>query len=460
MTEDLPNRFTGEPRILIADDQRDVREALRLLFKRQGWDVQTAHSPRIVLELLKLEDFDLILMDLNYARDTTSGIEGLDLLEQVIRIDATLPVVVITAWGSVELAVEAMRRGARDFIQKPWDNARVLAVARVQRELRQALRRGRHLEAENGLLRGEGKPVLVAESRAMKKILETLAQIAPSDANVLITGEHGTGKGLLARWLHSKSNRNEKPFVTVNTGGLSETLFGSELFGHVRGAFTDAKSERIGRFELAHGGTLFLDEIANVPMSQQPKLLHVLETREFERIGSSKTFRVDVRVVAATNADLPKEVEEGRFRADLLFRLNTIQVEIPPLRDRPEDILVLAQYFLEQLSRRYEKLIHSLDERAARLLTEYEWPGNVRELNHVIERAVLLGRGKQVHAADLGLANRRSNQLDFQDLRLEVMEQELIRKTLEKFEGNISKAAEALGISRSALYRRIEKHKL
>ena len=301
------------PRILIADDQPDVLVALRLLLKSEGYGIEAASSPAGVVTSIESGDFDVALIDLNYTRDTTSGQEGLDLLKRVQVLDATLPVIVMTAWGSIELAVEAMRRGARDFIQKPWENARLLSILRTQIELGRALRTGQRLEAENRLLRGDGMPKMIAESAAMQPVLQVISRVGPSDANVLITGENGVGKGLVAYSLHAVSPRSAKSLVTVNTGGLSESLFESELFGHVKGAFTDAKADRVGRFEMADGGTLFLDEIANVPPGQQAKLLRVIESGEFERVGSSRTRRVDVRIISATNADLRAEVGAGDF---------------------------------------------------------------------------------------------------------------------------------------------------
>jgi DNA-binding NtrC family response regulator len=337
------------PRILIADDQPDVLEALRLLLKAEGYAIETVKSPAAVTKAVEARDYALVLMDLNYARDTTSGQEGLELLQKLQGIDATLPVVVMTAWASVDLAVEAMRRGARDFITKPWDNPRLLAIVRNQVELGSAVRAYRRLEQENQLLRGSGKPgpVLIAQSAAMRPVLEVIARVGPSDANVLITGENGTGKGVVAQALHAVSARAGKPFISVNMGGLPEGVFESELFGHVRGAFTDAKVDRAGRFEQADGGTLFLDEIGNIPLAQQAKILRTIETGEFERVGSSRTYRSNVRLISATNADLPAEVAGGKFRQDLLFRLNTIQLHLPPLRERREDIEVLAQHFLK-----------------------------------------------------------------------------------------------------------------
>lgn len=446
-------------RILVADDQPDVVEALRLMFKADGYQTDTANSPGKVLEALKKSDFDLLLMDLNYTRDTTSGAEGLDLLAQIQTVDSTLPVVVMTAWGSVDLAVEAMRRGARDFVQKPWDNARVLAIVRTQIELRQALRKGQRLETENRLLRGNQESRLIGESPAMKEVLELIQRVGPSDANVFLTGENGTGKGVVAAALHSASNRAAKHMLTVNTGGLSEGVFESELFGHVKGAFTDAKTERIGRFELADGGTLFLDEIANVPLSQQAKLLRVLETGEFERVGSSTTRRVDVRIISATNADLRQEETAGRFRQDLFFRINTVEIHLPPLRERREDIPVLAHHFLARHAQRYRKEAMELDEAALQALLRYSWPGNIRELNHVIERAVLMAQGDKVREVDLGLpSERKAGHLE--DMSLEEVECFLMKKALARFEGNVNQAAEVMGLSRSAFYRRLQKYGL
>ena len=445
-------------RLLIADDQRDVLEALRLLLKPEGFAVEAATSPAGVIDALSSHEFDAILIDLNYTRDTTSGQEGLDLLSRIQAIDSTLPVIVMTAWGSVELAVEAMRRGARDFIQKPWENARLLAVLRTQIELGSALRQSQRLEAENRLLRAEGLPKFIAHAESMQPVLRLISSVGPSDANVLVTGEHGSGKEVVARTLHALSNRSSRPLVAVNTGGLPEGIFESELFGHVRGAFTDAKTDRIGRFELAHGGTLFLDEIANIPLSQQAKLLRVLESGEMERVGSSQTRRVDVRVISATNADLNQEVSAGRFRQDLLFRLNTIEIQIPPLRERRSDIPLLATYFLDRYSQRYRKPVKTFEPAAMQSMLEYPWPGNVRELDHAVERAILLSSGDAVRVSDLSLKAPREAMLRLEELSLEEVESLLIRKAVDRYGGNISQAAEALGLSRSALYRRLQKY--
>ena len=454
----MPASTHSAARLLIADDQRDVLEALRLLLKPEGFAIETATSPAGVLDALGSREFDAVLIDLNYARDTTSGQEGLDLLSRIRNLDSTLPVIVMTAWGSVEVAVEAMRRGARDFVQKPWENARVLSVLRTQLELGGALRRSQRLEAENRLLRAEGLPKFIANSEAMQPVLRLISSVGPSDANVMITGEHGSGKEVVARTLHALSNRATRPLVAVNTGGLPEGIFESELFGHVKGAFTDAKSDRIGRFELAHGGTLFLDEIANIPLSQQAKLLRVLESGEMERVGSSQTRRVDVRIISATNADLNQEMSAGRFRQDLLFRLNTIEIQIPPLRERRQDVPLLAMYFLERYSQRYRKPTKTFDPPALQAMLEYAWPGNVRELDHAVERAVLLANGEAVQVSDLSLRAPRDAAQRLEDLSLEEVESLLIRKAVDRYGGNISQAAEALGLSRSALYRRLQKY--
>lgn len=446
------------PRVLVADDQAGVLESLRLLLKAEGYQIQTATSPAAVMASVEQSEFDCLLMDLNYARDTTSGQEGLDLLTRLQSLDSSLPVVVMTAWGSVEVAVEAMRRGARDFIQKPWDNNRLLAIVRSQVELSRALREGMRLESENRLLRQDRVSTITAHSPAMRGVLNLIHRVAPSDASVLITGEHGSGKEVAARTLHALSNRSKGPMVTVNAGGIAEGVFESELFGHVKGAFTDAKSDRVGYFEVASRGTLFLDEIANVPLSQQAKLLRAIETREVHRVGSSKTYRVDVRFLAATNADLRAEAAAGRFREDLLFRINTIEIHVPPLRERGEDVLPLAHHFLGQYAARYRKTISGFDYAAEQMLRNYAWPGNVRELNHAVERAVLMTMGSTIQSEDLGISHVSRGPAKLEEMPLDEAERWLIHQSLERCGGNISRAAEALGLSRSALYRRLERY--
>jgi len=448
------------PRILIADDQADVLEALRLLLKAEGWELEAVTSPAGVLDAIEHREFDVLLMDLNYARDTTSGREGLDLITRLQAVDGTPPIVVMTAWGSVDIAVEAMRRGARDFVQKPWDNERLLAIVRTQAELSRALRRGQRLEAENRALREQVPTNLIAQAPAMQPVLQMIARVGPSDANVLVTGENGTGKGIVAAALHAASTRATRPMVTVNAGGLSEGVFESELFGHVKGAFTDAKTDRVGRFELADGGTLFLDEIANVALPQQVKLLRVLETGEFERVGSSRTRKVNVRVISATNANIFDEVATGHFRQDLLFRLNTVEIRLPPLRERREDIPLLAAHFLRTHNQHYRKRLAGFDPPAFQALVEHNWPGNVRELDHAVERGVLMAQGQNVRYADLSLKAARDTAGRLEDMSLEEVEASLVKKAMARYDGNVSHAARALGLSRSALYRRLQRYSL
>jgi DNA-binding NtrC family response regulator len=453
-------RTAAAPRILAADDQPHILEAIELLLKPQGYKVDVVRTPELVREVLASEQFDAVLIDLNYTRDTTSGQEGLDLLSEIVAQDSILPVIVMTAWGNVELAVEAMRRGARDFIQKPWENERLLSILRTQVELHRALQDAARLAAENRLLNAEGRPELIATSSSMALVLQAITRIAPSDANVLISGEHGTGKEVVARTIHALSLRKHRPLITVNTGGLADGVFESELFGHVKGAFTDARTDRIGRFELADHGTIFLDEIGNVPLRQQAKLLRVIESGEMERVGSSRGRKIDVRVVSATNTNLKNACQTGEFREDLLFRLNTVEIHLPALRERREDIPTLAMHFLSQHASRYRRAVKEIEPTALQLLLQYSWPGNVRELEHTMERAVLMCRTEQVQVADLGLGPQRPQAQNLEELSLEAVESMLIQKALLRFQGNVSQAAEALGLSRGALYRRMEKYGL
>jgi DNA-binding NtrC family response regulator len=444
-------------RVVIADDQRDVLEALRILLKGEGHQTESVTSVSGIFNALQQRDYALLMMDLNYTRDTTSGQEGLEVIPKIQALDSTLPIVVMTAWATIDLAVEAMKRGARDFVPKPWDNQRLLTIVRTQIELASALRKGRKLEAANKLL-GGNVPNMIADAPSMRRVVEMIPRVAPSDANVLITGENGTGKSLIAQALHALSPRASHSMITVNMGGLSETLFESELFGHVKGAFTDAKSDRAGRFELADESSLFMDEIANIPLNQQAKLLRVIETGEFERVGSSKTLHANVRIISATNANLADEVAAGRFRQDLLFRLNTIEIALPPLRDRREDIIPLANNFLSQHTQRYRKELIGFDETARDRLLQHSFPGNVRELDHVVERAVLMARGSHLKAADLGLTTAGGESKSLEDMSLEEVEAFLIKKALARNNGNARKAAEALGLSRSAFYRRLQQY--
>ena len=426
-------------RVLVADDQPHILEAVELLLSPQGIAVDCVRSPQLLLEALGQTDYDVLLIDLNYTRDTTSGQEGLDLLARIQEYDSRLPVIVMTAWGNIDLAVESIKRGARDFVQKPWENERLISLVRVHAELHSALRRARQLELENRLLRAEGMPEFVAGAPSMQPVLELIAQVGPSDANVLITGEHGTGKEIVAKLLHSASPRSRMALVAVNAGGLPEGTFESEIFGHVKGAFTDARTDRIGRFELANGGTLFLDEIANVPLRQQAKLL---------------------RVLSATNAVLTEEAKAGNFREDLLFRINTVEIHLPALRDRREDIPLLAGHFLNRSRTRYRKQMSGFSSSAMQHMMQYPWPGNVRELEHTVERAVLLCRGEEIEPANLAIAAAKSSPQSFENMSIDDVEALLIRKVLRRCDGNISQAAESLGLSRAALYRRIEKYGL
>ena len=449
------------PRILVTDDQADVLDAVRLLLKSQGYAAVAVGSPAAALEAVRAERFDAALIDLNYTRDTTSGQEGLELLAALRKHDPDLPVVVMTAWGTIDVAVQAMRAGAGDFIEKPWDNRRLVSVLRAQVELGRSRRREAKLQTENDLLR-ESDDVFVCESAAMRPVMEMIRRVAPSDANVMILGENGTGKGVVARQLHRLSKRADKPLIKVNMGGIAESVFESEMFGHIKGAFTDAKADRIGRFELADGGTLFLDEIANIPVSQQPKLLRVLEDGELERVGSSRTLSIDVRLISATNANLAEEVQRGAFRKDLLFRLNTVEIRLPPLRERREDIAPMARAFLARCARRYGREDLDFTPAAMAALAKYPWPGNVRELAHVIERAVLMAGASRIEHFDFSLqpleplvpAAPAANAA----MTLDQAEQAMVRNALDQCGGNIQKTADMLGLSRAALYRRLEKY--
>jgi DNA-binding NtrC family response regulator len=450
------------PRVLIADDQPEVLSALSFLCTTEGYEPVAVDSPTAVLTKIGREDFDVGLIDLNYRNDRQTGIEGLSLLKSIREIDPSLPIIVMTAYASIQIAVEAIRLGAKDFLQKPWENERLLSILRTQIALRNALKGKERLEAENSVLRGTTVSMegFVGASSAMQEVQQMIEQVAPSDANLLITGDNGTGKSVVARMVHQLSARASQPLITVNMGGLPEGVFESEMFGHVKGAFTDAKVDRAGRFELADHGTLFLDEIANLTATQQTKLLRVLETGEFERVGSSKTRRADVRLLSATNADLRKEIGAGKFREDLFFRLNTIQIHLPALRERIADIPILAEQFLGEFVKRYRKQITGILPDAIAALQAYGWPGNVRELRHVLERAVLLARSDKVKASDLGLQGAQGKSTSLDEMDLDSAEALLIRRALARNQGNALLAAKALGLSRSAFYRRLQKHKI
>lgn len=444
--------------ILVADDQADVRQALKLALERSGYSIKLAAEPAAAEEAAR-DGIDLALLDMNYTRDTTSGREGLALIKTLRDLDPDLPLVAMTAWGSVELAVAALKAGAADFIEKPWDNTRLLNIVRTQLETARARSETRRYRSIARMQRRDrGGDKLIGKSEAFGQVLETCRRVAGSDAAVLITGENGVGKGLLADYLHRHSARADGPYVSVNMGAIPESLFESEMFGHVRGAFTDARDARSGRFALADGGTLFLDEIGNLPEGHQAKLLRVLESGQFEAVGASRTQSVDVRVITATNAKLSEKVADGSFRRDLYYRLNTIEIEIPPLRDRGDDVLLLAEHFLDRFGHRHNRKLEFSDAALAALKT-HSWPGNVRELSHAVERAVLLSADERIEPEHLRLApiGDRSVQDFDRIMPLEEAEAMLIRNALDRFDGNAEKAASALGISRSAIYRRMEK---
>ena len=445
------------PHILVVDDQEAVRDALRLLLKHSGYRSSEAATPAEALAMIQGDDHAAVLVDMNYRQDTTSGEEGLALIRDIAARKPDLPVIAMTAWASIELAVEAMREGAVDFIEKPWQNARLLSVLESRIALQRTERDVRRLSDAQALLLDDGE-VFVAESPAMRRLMDDVLRIAASGAAVLLLGENGTGKSVLAKRIHRLSPRRARAFVKVDIGGLAPTLFEAELFGHVKGAYTDARQDRAGRFETADGGTLFLDEIGNLPLEQQPKLLRVLEDGEFERLGASRTQRVDVRVIAATNADLDTEVDAGRFREDLLYRLSVFPLRLPPLRERREDIVPLARHYLAAASRRYRRDPPVLDAAVERSLLEHAWAGNVRELAHAMERAALLG-GDRVHTSDLRLRTPTKSR-SVEAMTLDDAEAMVLRAAIERHGGNLQRTAEQLGITRQRLYRRMDKYGL
>jgi len=455
------------PSILIADDDKQVITALKLLLKAENYQVTTVNSPEELLRILKRRDFSITLIDLNYQRDTTSGQEGMQLIADIKAIDEQLPIVVMTGYSSVDIAVEAMKLGAADFVQKPWGNDRLLTILSAQVRIRAMAKKGVKLEQENALLRNEisgPKSDIIAQSQSMRQVLDQLKKLALSEMSILLTGENGTGKSMLADYLHQCSVRQSSTFMSVNMGAISESLFESEMFGHVKGAYTDAKENRIGRFELAEGGTIFLDEIANISLAQQAKLLRVLEESQFEKVGSSKTQQVDVRLVSATNAELSQLIEQGKFRQDLLYRLNTVEIKIPALRERREDIMPLAEQFLITFAAKYRLSHLGIDQDATKALMAYDWPGNIRELSHMIERAIFLSQNGVITITDLGLSQESSPQdnshFDMENESLDSIEKHIIVNRLQRFDNNCQETAESLGLSRSSYYRRLEKHNI
>ena len=448
--------------ILVIDDQADVRMAAIVALNQIGYQCIEAQGPEQALEIINNSAISLILLDMNFKLDTTSGDEGLRFLKQLQSLSSTIPVVVMTAWASVDVAVKAMQLGALDFVEKPWNNLRLTAVVQQQLKLSKSNHDNACLKALNTTQNAD----YIANSPTMQQLLVRAKRAAKTDASILITGENGTGKSLLAQYIHQHSNRCEQRYVSVNIGAIAPSLFESELFGHKKGAFTDAKEDRLGRFEIANGGTLFLDEIATLPLELQSKMLRVLESQEFEVLGSSQTQIADVRIIAATNAELAKAIEEGEFRRDLLFRLNTIELHIPPLRERLEDIIELANHLLVSHGQKYQRTM-SLTEQAIQALTQYSWPGNVRELSHCIERAVIMSDNDHIKASDLILeqpsseaSNSATDKQSLPLLPLEELEKQMIQKALTQFNGNVIAAGEFLGLSKSAIYRRIDKHQL
>jgi DNA-binding NtrC family response regulator len=449
--------------VLIVDDDDKILLALKLLLKSEGMDCIACHSPKDALAVLRREACQLALVDLNYVEDTTSGKEGLALISALREVDEELPVIAMTGWGTIGIAVEAMQRGAADFVEKPWnDNNRLVTTIRTQLKLRAAQGREKKLSAENALLREQSdSKMLICQSEAMTQVLSIAKRVAASPMPILITGENGTGKSLLASYIHRHSLFAHGPFISVNMGAISETTFESEMFGHTKGAYTDAKAERIGRVELADQGTLFMDEIANMPLAQQAKILRLLEERQFESLGSSQTKHANIRFISATNADLDSLIAERGFRQDLLYRLNGVTLKIPALRERKADILPLAESFLDKAREHYSSPARRFSGPARKALENYYWPGNIRELQHVVERSVLLAQAEDILEQDLQLASHSTPTSATSDelasLTLEQAEIRFIQQALHRHQGNANDAAKALGISRSALYRRLGK---
>ncbi|HEY2743479.1 MAG TPA: sigma-54 dependent transcriptional regulator [Polyangia bacterium] len=443
--------MTTSPTVLVADDNRAVLQALTMLLSEDGWRVVTAESPAALLSRCAAESIDIVVLDMNFQRDTTSGQEGIDLIRQLHQSWPELPVVLMTAWATVERAVEAMQLGARDYVRKPWDNERLLAACRTQL----ALRRAKTASGDESAVDEE-----LGRSPAIRTVMRMVRAIAPTDASVLVVGEPGTGKELVARALHRESPRRKGPFVKVNMGALPDSLVERELFGHVRGAFTDAGEDRPGRFAAAAGGTILLDEVGTMALQHQVKLLRVLQEREYEPLGSTRPIKADVRVIAATNADLRSEIAAGRFRADLYHRLNVVEVTLPPLRERGDDVLLLADRFLAQAGERHRRRLRGFTDAARSALMRHAWPGNARQLEHAIERAVILAHGEFVDEADLGIARTGETKPLESGARSETLddlERSAVERALHDHGWNVTRAAQALGVTRQALYRRMEK---
>ena len=452
-------------KILIIDDDADVLQAAELFLKQHVEVVRTEKDPARIPQLLQQETFNVILLDMNFTRDVSSGKEGFFWLEKILAIDPQAVVILITAYGDVGLAVRAIKEGASDFVLKPWQNEKLLATVSAAMNLRASRTEAESLRRRQQQLSADlDQPFhdFIGTSAAMQKVFQTITKVAATDANVLIIGENGTGKELVARALHRHSARAEDIFMAVDMGGISETLFESELFGHVKGSFTDARSDRIGRIELASGGTLFLDEVGNLPLGLQAKLLRVLETRQIIRLGSNTPIDIDIRLICATNMPIAELVNRKQFRQDLLYRINTVEIHLPPLRERADDLKLLVDHFTGQVCRKYQKTPKTISEAALKKLVTYPWPGNVRELKHALERAVILSEALVLQPADFSFSQiaEGSEESSGQDLNLELAEEKIIRRALNKFQGNISQAAKELGLTRAALYRRLEKYGL
>jgi len=451
-------------RILIVDDDEDVLAAAKFLLRDSFDLIDTSSNPESIPSRIEGNSYEVVLLDMNFSRDVASGNEGLHWLQRILEIDPDSVVITITAFADVDLAVRAIKLGATDFVVKPWQNEKLLATVNAGSQLRQSRRDATTLMQRHKQLASDiDHPFqgFIATSKAMQGVSETIRRVAPTEANVLILGENGTGKEVVARAVHRQSARADQPFVSVDMGALSDTLFESELFGHVKGAFTDAKTDRAGRFETASGGTLFLDEIGNLPLRLQARILTVIEQREVIRLGSNKPIPIDIRLICATNIPLSQLMTEQRFRQDLLYRINTVQISLPPLRERPEDILPLAEYYLEIYRSRYKKTQMQIQETTARKLQDYSWPGNVRELQHAVERAVILADGKVLRPTDFPILREVSSSgesLTVNEYDLDEIERTVIQKVLKKHDGNISHAARELGLTRAALYRRMQKH--
>jgi DNA-binding NtrC family response regulator len=456
-------------RILIVDDNEDLLKAARIFLKRHFKQVDLEKNPEAIPALLNNETYDVILLDMNFTRDVSSGKEGYYWLEQILKIDPSAVVVLITAYGDVQMAVKAIKAGATDFVLKPWENEKLLATifsAMRLRESRLEVEELRTRQKELSLKINERYQDIIGKSQAMNKVFATIDRVATTDANVLILGENGTGKELIARAIHNNSSRKDEIFVSVDLGSISESLFESELFGHKKGAFTDAREDRAGRFEAAENGTLFLDEIGNLSMPLQTKLLSVLQNRRVSRVGENKERSINIRLICATNMPLYDMVRENNFRQDLLYRINTIELELPPLRERLEDIPLLAQHFISLYNKKYEKSVHKISEAAMSRMQKHQWPGNIRELQHGIERAIIMSNSNILQPEDFNfgttgnLTRDQDSPVTLEEFNLEDMEKILIRKVLKKYNGNITQAATALGLTRSSLYRRLEKYGL